>query len=222
MFFYRFGPNISNNIFSSPEQKSNPGDLIFDGERYFLNLWDDISRPEQWYTNQTITISQKIPALCTQITLELIHRMVNERFSSYNKVIPLFFGSDINILLKYKKVQPKNKERETKKQSLFLFPSILSIQHYLNQHPEREDSILLSGSSTTVQKAKAYRTLSTNTQQTLLCTHSQIFQNRNHLTEIHVMDPHSPYYHTFQEPRYTISTVIEKMRKLYTIGHTTT
>lgn len=218
MFFYRFGPNISNNIFQSPEQKTQPGDLIFDGEYYFLNLWDEISRPEQGYTNQTIHISQKILSLCHEQTLTFIHRMVNERFSSYNKVIPLFFWSDITVLLKHKKatISHKKTKREVK-QELFLFPSILSIQQYLNNHPDRETCLILSWSSTIVQKAKAYRSISHNIQHTVLCTHSQIFQNRNNLTQITVMDQHSPYYHTFQDPRYTIDTVIEKMRAIYTI-----
>lgn len=83
-------------------------------------------------------------------------------------------------------------------QQLLLFPSILSIQQYLNHHPEMINSIILSGSSTLVQKTKAYQSLSNNTEQVLLCTHSQIFQNRNNLTSLHIADPHSPYYHTFQ------------------------
>lgn len=217
MFFYRFGSSITNNIIQSPPQHTKPGDLIFDGEWYYLNLGDEIARPEQWYTNQTITISQNIPSLCHNSTITFIHRMVNERFSSYNKVIPLFLWSEITTLLKHK--INKKQKLEKKNQQLFLFPSILSIQQYLNNHPEINNSLVLSWSSTTVQKAKAYRSLSNHTEQTLLCTHSQIFQNRHNLTHIHVMDPHSPYYHTFQEPRYTITTVIEKMRKIYNIIH---
>ena len=218
MFFYRFGPSITNNIIQSPPQHSKPGDLIFDGEWYYLNLGDEIARPEQWYTNQIITISQNIPSLCHNSTITFIHRMVNERFSSYNKVIPLFFWSDITLLLKHKKhpLSVRRGVRGEVSQQLFLFPSILSIQQYLNNHPEINSSLVLSWSSTTVQKAKAYRSLSNNTEQTLLCTHSQIFQNRHNLTHIHVMDPYSPYYHTFQEPRYTITTVIEKMKEIYT------
>lgn len=218
MFFYRFWSNISNNIFQSPEQKTKPGDLVFDGEQYYLNIGDEIARPEQWYTNHTITISQKTPYLCNEKTIAFIHWMVNERFSNYNKVIPLFLWNDITLLLKHKKPYNK-KDQATPNQQLLLFPSILSIQQYLNHHPEMMNSLILSGSSTVVQKAKAYQSLSNNTEQVLLCTHSQIFQNRNNLTEIHVMDPHSPYYHTLQEPRYTITTVTEKMRQIHNIVH---
>ena len=214
MFFYRFWTNINNNIFQSPEQKSKPGDLLFDGEYYFLNLGNEIARPEQWYTNQTITISQKFSSLCTTQSLSLIHWMVNERFSSYNKVLPLWFWSDITLLLKHKKSSNK-KDQALHHQKLLLFPSILSIQQYLNHHPEMTNPLILSGSSTLVQKAKAYRSISHNSEHLLLCTHSQIFQNRNNLTDLQVMDQHSPYYHTFQDPRYSIATVIEKMREIY-------
>ncbi len=256
MFFYRFGSNTSNNIFSSPAQKTQPGDLIFDGEYYYLNLGDEISRPEQWYTHHTITISQKIPTLCHHKTLARIHRMVNEWFSSYNKVLPLFFWSDIDLLLKHKKnviARPEGsplggRNEAIHKQKLILFPSILSIQQYLKHKKNviarneaihswddyglprsttlrsqwhqwtNTNSLILTGSSTSVQKAKAYRAISTGQEQTIITTHSQIFQNRHNLTGITIMDPHSPYYHTFQEPRYTISTVIEKMRELYHIS----
>ena len=47
MFFYRFGSSITNNIIQSPPQHTKPGDLIFDGEWYYLNLGDEIARPEQ-------------------------------------------------------------------------------------------------------------------------------------------------------------------------------
>lgn len=147
--------------------------------------------------------------------------MVNERFSSYNKVIPLFLGSEIEILLKHKKPVKANNTP----QQLLIFPSILSIQQYLDQkYPpfqkgdgEAKRILTLTGSSTLVQKSKAYRSISSGQDNTILTTHSQIFQNRNHLTEIHVMDPHSPYYRTFQDPRYNIHMTIEYMRKLYNI-----
>lgn len=152
MFFYRFSTLRSNNIFQSPAQTTQPGELIFDGERYYLNLGEEISRPEQGYTNHSITLVEKIPSLCTLKTLEQIHRMVNEWFSSYNKVIPLFLGNDLRLLLKYK---PKTLRKQSiSDQKLIIFPSILSMQHYRNAHPEFEENIILTGSSTTVQKAK--------------------------------------------------------------------
>lgn len=141
--------------------------------------------------------------------------MVNERFSSYNKVIPLFLGNDLALLLKYR---PKFFKKQTLPQHLFIFPSILSIQQYLNTQPEDHHNITLTGSSTVVQKAKGYRAISHNTQQDILTTYSQIFQNWNNLTEITLMDPHSPYYRTFQDPRYNIPLVIDKMKELYQIS----
>ena len=218
MFFYRFWDNRTHNIYQSPDQKTKPGDLIFDGERYYLNLGDEISRPEQWYTTHTITISQTIPSLCSTKTLERIHRMVNERFSSYNKVISLFLWSDISVLLKHKKWVKSTKEQVKNPQHLLIFPSILSIQQYLNHHPESESPLILTWSSTIVQKAKWYRAIGYNTEQTILTTHSQIFQNRNHLTRITLMDEHSPYYRTFQDPRYNIPLTIAKLRELYVIS----
>jgi len=222
MFFYRFWSHFTHNIYQCSLPKTKSGDLLFDDGYYYLALGDDISRPEQWHTDISLHPSQRISSFLHDTTLSLVHRMVNERFSSYNKVLPLFVGSDITILLKHK-LSPtknpgtKNQEPGTKQQILLLFPSIISIQQYLNDHNDQEQSLILSGSSTLVQKAKGFRALSNGKETSLLATHSQIFQNRNNLTQIKVMDEHSPYYHTFQEPRYTIPLVIEKMRSIYQI-----
>lgn len=96
-----------------------------------------------------------------------------------------------------------------------VFPSILSIQYYLQDHPDLDQTLTLSGSSTAVQKIKAYRTIRSGATSTLLATHSQIFHNRNNLTRITLMDEHSPYYRTFQDPRYNIALCIQKLKELY-------
>jgi hypothetical protein len=53
--------------------------------------------------------------------------------------------------------------------------------------------------------------------QTLLATHSHIFQDRHHLTDITIMDEYSPQYQTYQDPRYNLSAVVEKMKEIYDI-----
>ncbi len=214
VYFYRFWHKHQHNLVSSPDQSTKPGDLLFDGQEYFLNLWEEIARIEQWVESMVINPYQSIKSFCKFETLAMIERMVSERYTSYNKVMPLFFWSDINLTLHYKTTSKVQKSP----QQLLLFPSMFGLQHYLSTQSEYPKSLILSWSSTSLQKAKAYRSISNNSSTTLLCTHSQVFQNRNNLTNIYIFDPHSSYYHTFQDPRYRVDTVIEHMREVYKIA----
>ena len=139
--------------------------------------------------------------------------MVNERFSSYNKCIPLFFGNDMLVFMKHKQQKSKKKISD---QHFVIFPSVFSLTQYHNTH-QVNNLVILTGQSTTVQRSKAYRSLHNNESQTLYATHSQIFQDRQHLKSITIIDELSPLYQTYQEPRYTINKIIEKMKEIYSI-----
>jgi primosomal protein N' len=141
--------------------------------------------------------------------------MVNERFSSYNKCIPLFFWSNIATVLKHKKILPDSKKNKSE-QHLFLFPSVLSISQY-NQNHDEYSPLILTGQSSDVQQAKAYRSLHNNESQLVYATHSKIFQDRNNLKSINIIDEYSPLYQTYQDPRYNIIAVLQKMREIYNI-----
>ena len=216
MYFYCFDNNRTINIYQS-HHKSQTGDIIFYNHKYYLNLWETLSRPEQWTTPIHFDKESIIKWLCTTKTIELLHWMVDERFSSYNKCIPLFFWDDINLLLKHKKtasLTKKNKEP----QSLIIFPSVFSLMQYNHNH-NKEEIIILSGQSTNISRAKAYRSMHNNEIQILYATHSQIFQDRYDLKSITIIDEYSPQYQTYQDPRYNINTVIKKMKDIYMISN---
>ena len=214
MFFYCFDINRTINIYQS-HHKSQSGDLIFYNNKYYLNLWEHISRPEQWATIIHFDQENTIKWFCHHNTLELLHRMVNEWFSSYNKCIPLFFWSNITTILKHKKIIPDSKKGQSG-QNLFLFPSVLSISQYNKDH-ENSAPLILTGQSSDVQQAKAYRSVHNNESLLLYTTHSQIFQDRNNLKSITIIDEYSPLYQTYQDPRYNIIAVVEKMKEIYKI-----
>lgn len=214
MFFYCFDINRTINIYQS-HHKSQSGDLIFYNNKYYLNLWEHISRSEQWATTIHFDQETTIKWFCHHNTLELLHRMVNEWFSSYNKCIPLFFWSNIATVLKHKKIIPDSK-RSKNEQQLFLFPSVLSISQY-NQNHNEDSPLMLTGQSSDVQQAKAYRSVHNNESLLLYTTHSQIFQDRNNLKSITIIDEYSPLYQTYQDPRYNIIAVVEKMKEIYKI-----
>ena len=99
---------------------------------------------------------------------------------------------------------------------MFLFPSVLSISQYNKDH-ENSAPLILTGQSSDVQQAKAYRSLHNNESQLLYATHSQIFKDRNNLKSISIIDEYSPLYQTYQDPRYNIIAVLQKMREIYNI-----
>ncbi|MBP6911163.1 hypothetical protein KBC03_06320 [Patescibacteria group bacterium] len=50
---------------------------------------------------------------------------------------------------------------------------------------------------------------------TLLCTYSQIFQDRKNLKNITLIDSHQRYYKNQQDPRYDTREVVKKMAEFY-------
>lgn len=93
---------------------------------------------------------------------------------------------------------------------------MLSITQY-NKNNENSSPLILTGQSSDVQQAKAYRSLHNNESQLLYATHSQIFQDRNNLKSITIIDEYSPLYQTYQNPRYNIIAIVEKMKEIYKI-----
>lgn len=88
-----------------------------------------------------------------------------------------------------------------------------------NHNHNKEEIIILSGQSTNISRAKAYRSMHNNEIQILYATHSQIFQDRYDLKSITIIDEYSPQYQTYQDPRYNINTVIKKMKDIYMISN---
>jgi len=93
---------------------------------------------------------------------------------------------------------------------------VLSISQY-NQSHDEYSPLILTGQSSDVQQAKAYRSLRNNESQFLYATHSKVFQDRNNLKSINIIDEYSPLYQTYQDPRYNIIAVVEKMKEIYKI-----
>lgn len=223
MFFYRFGDQYTHNIYQS-QHNSKSWDLVYFNNHHYLNLWEEISRPEQGSIIIHFTWEKIIYKFCNSNTIIFLHRMVNERFSSYNKCIPLFFWNNIQVLLKYKiinrtlqSIDNWNSSFKNKSQSLFVLPSVLSITQYLRTRKQELWISVLTGQSTTIARAKTYRAISNNTTQIFIATHSQIFQNRHNLKHITIVDPYSPLYQTYHDPRYNIYTIIQKLSEIYKI-----
>lgn len=175
-------------------------------------LGDDISRPELISARYSLTDPKIIVQLCQSSTIDMIHRMVYEWFSNYKDVIPLFFWSDIQLLLKHKPIEKK--KNNTSWQILHIFPSLFALTQFVGLSEPKENALILSWQTTPVQRAKHYRAIQSGQIQDIFATHSQIFWDWNNLQEINFHDKYSPFYAVHAEPRYTVPLVVEKMREM--------
>lgn len=184
-------------------------------DEYFLCLGEEVSWAELVDGRVALVAPKYICQLCSEQTVAMIHRMVYERYTGYRDVIPLFFGSDIDLLLKHR---PHTSLKHKKWQTLTIFPTLLAtMQHQSEAIRDEDTTVVLSGDATSVQRAKAYRAIQSGKVHTLWVTHSQIFWDRGQLTSIEVIDEHSPFYQVYQEPRYNILACVQKMREIYEI-----
>lgn len=128
-------------ILNEKNSKFTEGDIIQNKEWFFfLVLWENISFPEVYNTlyssDKDFTIIKK--ALISKETMNLIHRMVYERYSSYKNVMKFFIDSEIEKLLT-KEIKQNKKAKsfdikigkiqikwDWKSQTLIVFPDIRS------------------------------------------------------------------------------------------------
>ena len=173
LYFYRFNQiredqavvscDTSNNIFS-------PGTLIQEWRDFLLCLGEEVSRPELISARYSFVDPKVIVQLCQDTTIDMIHRMVYERFSSYKDVIPLFFWSDIQLLLKHRlsknqgnskwSVIARNEAIHTKKQNLWQILHIVCIDptHQFTNSPIHQltHAFLTDYSRPTCKKLSSY------------------------------------------------------------------
>jgi primosomal protein N' len=206
----------------------------------FLCLWDDVSFKEQ-YTQSYIGEKREeniwFELICTNFisdqTIAMIHWMVYRRYSTYKSVMRYFIPLEIdNILNTWK---PKNKKTKIKNteyylqeckikdssnqiigQQLIIFPDIRSLFNILDEKIlSGKWNIILSSNDTQNQKNKKRRMIKNGEVKNVFCTHSEIFQDRNNLKKIILIDPYKRYYENQQDPRYSVPKVVKKMQEIY-------
>jgi hypothetical protein len=216
LYFYRFNQIREDQAIVSCDTNNNlftAGALIQEWRDFLLCLGNDISRPELISARYSFVDPKIIVQLCQSSTIDMIHWMVYERFSSYKDVIPLFFWSDIELLLKHK---PTNNKSGAKSwQILHIFPSLFALTQFTHsQAHQPTNSLMLSWQTTVVQRAKHYRAIQSGQVQYIFATHSQIFRDWNNLQEVILHDEYSPFYFVHAEPRYSVPRVVQYMKPL--------
>jgi primosomal protein N' len=177
--------------------------------------------------------------LLSEQAIVLLHWFVNEWYTTYKNSLGLWLHDIDDIVKRAPKRQPKKKKKinslllnfslvssstqqlvieseEVHWQQLIVFPDVWSlIQCVPNELQQRKDMCILHGKSSKKQKSDAFWWIKTGSIAVLICTYSQLFQDRHDLKYITLVDAHTWYYKHYQDPRYAVWTVIERMKQLY-------
>lgn len=215
-------------ILNEKNSKFTEGDIIQNKEWFFfLVLWENISFPEVYNTlyssDKDFTIIKK--ALISKETMNLIHRMVYERYSNYKNVMKFFIDSEIEKLLT-KEIKQNKKAKsfdikigkiqikwDWKSQTLIVFPDIRSYNNIVWE--EKKQWIFLYSLDTQNIKNTNRRKIKTWNESLIYATSSEIFQDFNNLKEIYLIEPQKRYYASQQDPRYKVWNVLEKIAENY-------
>lgn len=242
MYIYHFSKYAgTDRIFFTEQEMGAVGDLVVLGkDEYVLVLGEDIAWKEQVKKYALPTMSTAILplSLLWEHTIQLLHRFVNERYTTYKHSIPLWLH-DIEDIYKRQDVIKKGTKKKNKKymsqtwkvvdgvcvqgdeqlvwQQLIVFPDIWTLEQHVGRCWSSLPvwACILHGKSTKKQKTEAFWWIKYGTISTLFCTYSQIFQDRHDLSHIILVDRHTRYYKNQQDPRYYVPTVVAKMAEVY-------
>ncbi len=236
MYYYHFTHYAGNDrVFVADQTRGQPGDLLHIGQEYLLVLGEDVAWKEQhtkkrkpWVEPQVL-----IAWLLSEKSLTMLHRMVEQWFTTYRNTLPLRLG-DIDELLKRKPSGEKKKKSESKishdilivtkewferwesskGQQLIVFPDLRTLESYRKEEFKSSATVVLHSQTSAKQKAEAFWKIKNGQISSVRCTYSQQFQDWASLTDIALVDQHKRYYKSQQDPRYFVPTVVEKLAEI--------
>jgi len=214
------------------------GNLIKYYDDIFLCLWNEISFAEQ-YTYVYDLYKDKIwfELLCdnflTKKNISIVNRMVYERYSTYKSVLRYFVSFDIDGLMNKWKIQKKKTKIQNNEifiinwnfeisdnildgQQLIIFPDLWTLFNTVDESILNSKwNVFLNSNDTQNQKDKKRRMIKNWEIKNVFCTHWEMFQDRNDLKKIILIDPYKRYYENQQDPRYSVEKVVKKMWEVY-------
>ena len=217
------------------ETKIKKWDLLNIWEDYYLVLWKEVSFIEQyvyWIKSDISKIQIIEKRLLNKQNIELLHRMVYQRYSTYKNVSKLFLPQEIDKLIdrKISKKIFKNDnfnlleidilsekiELNIDWQILFVFPDLRTLINLTSSDIRNAKWVdLLVSTNTQNQKDKSRRNIKNWNTKIIFATHSEIFQNYKRLSKIIIIQPHKRYYSSQQDPRYKTFDVVKKLAEIW-------
>lgn len=213
----------------SEDCKYRIGDLISYSDSYFLILWQQDNFHKTIHIEATYT-SLVYRSLISIKTVKCINRMVLYWYSTYYNILPLFVCMDRNLMTKYHRKSKKKPSYQlleyhndwleqhtwtTMGQQLVIFPDLWTMTNMISTYQQWWGVKVLYSQMTNKQKIETFWWIKYGTIHTLICTHSQLFQDRKQLSHILIIDPHKWYYKNQRDPRYHTMQVATYMANLY-------
>lgn len=97
-----------------------------------------------------------------------------------------------------------------------IFPDLRTLYNTIPQTKLEEKNLtLLSSLDSPARKDSNWRQIKNGLTQTVISTHSEIFQPFTSLKKIILYDPEKWYYNSQQDPRYNTKIVVQKMAEIY-------
>lgn len=184
MFAYLFDTYIGYDkvVALDPNLPVEVGDLVIDGGKFALILGDDVSFIERYTHPRLLNPGRSvlIKGFFAPTTLEMIHWMVAERYTTYHKVIPLYFppGRDKQVHLYTENLAKRPKYRQT----LFLFPDVWTLRNMTTDADrDHRDNLVLTSKSTPRSLIAAMDDIRRCVVEKVYATRSEIFQDRRNL-----------------------------------------
>lgn len=234
MFLYHLTHSFTNqSILSHQDTNLHIGDCMNDQEwNYYLVLGPSIHRDHLYNITQAPAQLHTIyPWLLSQATWLLVHHLVYEYYTSYDKIINLYLPHDIAKLITkaphsqvkskphYRPITSKQGHLQINSQTqpgqqLIIMPDQRSIVNYITTR-WLDTKHILTSQHTLNQDVSRFWNLKywLNTQ--LICTPGECFRDYRQLSQIVVIDSHKWYYKSQQDPRYDIMRVCELMAHYY-------
>jgi primosomal protein N' len=125
-----------------------------------------------------------------------------------------FVSLDIHdVLLREQKAQVKKKAEQ---QTLIIFPDNRSRYNMLSEAQLNHSEVInLVSTDTQNRKDIHRRNIKKGAGGAIIATQSEVFQPFCNLKKILFVDPHKWYYNNQQDPRYSLTTVVQQMSEIY-------
>lgn len=205
-------------------------DIIQDAKNTYLCLWQETVFSQLYNTvwlQDFTEWSIYRRALFSPKTMNIIHWMVKQYFSSYKAVVQLYLSTDsMNTIIrepKQSKTTKKTLENQSIKQSCIIYPDLWSMTQHLAKAYKKpiqeiqlsEDIAILHWWLTQVQKAKIFRGIKNATITTLFATNRWLFFDRYNLVDITIYNKNNWAYSSQSEPRFVLEEVSEMIATIY-------
>lgn len=194
-----------------------PWDIVQDVNNIYLCLGKEVVFPELYTQNEYQFLAPRIliKEILSGKTMQLIHRMVQQYFSSYKTVVALFIPRNDTFVEKYTAYTKINQKKDWPlSQKCYIYPTLRTLTQQ-NPEVDTKKTAILHGGMSILQKQKLFSQIQNWDIQTLLATNRWLFFDWQRLEEIHIFDKDNRSYSSQSDPRFVISELAQKMIALY-------